>query len=138
MTPRICVLLLPFMLFCCKNKSEETKIADKDFIDKTIEFVITNQDNHPIELPNLYDSLSIGIPEKSELILAKKLIKLGFKEIHSGRGNYPPRSPRIVTKIFQKQNCFCEVSKIYYNTTTENNYEMAERISCKDSLTKKE
>jgi hypothetical protein len=134
---RIYFLAILILFFSCKNELTETTINNKDYIEKTLDFIITNKDNQQIELPNLYDSLSIGIPEKSEFILARKLTKRGFKEIRSGRGNYPPRSPRIVTKIFQKNNCVCELSKIYYYTTYENHYEMAERISCKDSIQKK-
>lgn len=127
---------ITLLLFSCNTKIKSESKND-DFIDKTLDFVIANKDNHQLELPNINDSLSDGIPEKSEFILGKKLEKRGFKEVKTGRGNYPPRSPRIVTKIFQKENCFCEVSKIYYYTTYENIYEIVERISCKDSILKK-
>lgn len=138
MMKSICFLIMLTILFSCTKKSVEKVINNDDFIDKTLDFVISNKDNHQLEFPNIYDSLSIGIPEKSIFILGKKLKQRGFKEIRTGRGNYPPRSPRIVTKIFQKENCFCELSKIYYYTTNQNHYEMVERISCSDSILKKE
>lgn len=123
------------LLFSCKRENEKQQLNSKSFVKKTIDFAIANKDNEVMELPGLYDSLSHGLPEKSRLILAEELEKRGFKNINSGRGNYPPRGPRIVSKTYQKENCICEVSKIYYSTTTEGYYEMSERISCTDSTT---
>jgi len=130
----ISILGFLILLFSCTQNPKEIRINNVDFIDKTLDFVVKNKDNRQLELPSIYNNLSVGIPEKSEFILEKKLKKRGFKVIQTGRGNNPPKSPRIVTKIFQKENCFCEVSKIYYYTTLENNYEMTETIKCKDSI----
>ncbi len=69
---------------------------------------------------------------KSHLILDSLLKEKGFVELSSGRGNYPPRGPRIVSKILKKADCYCEVNLIYYSTVFENKYEMAERVKCMD------
>jgi hypothetical protein len=125
--------IIPFIcticIFLACTKPIDTSNAH-DFVEGIVAYAITNKENNIIELPNLYDSLSVGIPEKSTLVLAERLRKKGFVEIGSGSGNYPPRGPQIVTKIFLKDSCVCQVSKIYYSTVEENVFEMAERISC--------
>lgn len=128
------ILVLIFLLGCQKNL--DSKTITKDFVEGIVEFAILNKNDQSIELPALYDSLSIGLPEQSEFILAESLKKKGFKEIESGRGNYPPRGPRIVIKTFEKGDCICWVSKIYYFTTYDNLFEMSERISCKNKSEK--
>jgi hypothetical protein len=125
----IAVLIIISNIFLGCTKPIDSSNAH-DFVEGILQYAIANKENNTIELPNLYDSLSVGIPEKSTLILAEKLRNKGFVEIESGSGNYPPRGPRIVTKIFLKDSCVCQVSKIYYSTVEENVYEIAERISC--------
>jgi hypothetical protein len=139
MKPNIIFLLTLFAVTFVSCKLNENKNASttKDFIENTIDFVIEHKDNKTIELPFIYDSLVSRIPEDSseKLILAETLKKKGFKIIDWGRGNYPPRGPRIVSLVLQKDNCICEVDKIYYSTVSDTLFEIAERIKCSDSLT---
>jgi hypothetical protein len=117
---------------CASDKTEINTKESGGFVEKIVNFAIRNKDNQIIELPSLYDSLSKGLPAESKLILAESLKNKGFKEIESGRGNIPPRGPRIVSKIFHKDDCYCEVSKLYYFTTKHGILEMSERIKCMD------
>lgn len=123
------------LMVSCKPEVQQHENKSTRFVDKTLDFVIDNKDNEIVELPRLYDSLAHGLPEQSKLILAEKLEQRGFKLLDSGRGNCPPLGPRIVSKTYQKGDCFCEVSKLYYFTTVDDYYEMSERISCADSTT---
>jgi len=95
-----------------------------------VDNLILNKTGIPIEFPSLYTELSEGLPDSTTFLIGNYLIQQGFAVIESGRGNYPPRGPRIVTKIFKRQDCSCTVSKIYYSTTHDGYYEMAERIIC--------
>lgn len=63
------------------------------------------------------------------------LKKKGFKVINWGRGSYHPRGARIVSITLQKNDCICEVNKIYYSTASDTLFEVVERIRCVDSLT---
>lgn len=129
-------LILFFILITivsCYKDEKKVNENEKQFLDKMLDFIIANKDNETIEFPSLYDSLSTGIPQKSILIIGNELEKRGFVEISAGYGNYPPRGPRIVEKVYQKGDCICVVCKIYYNSAFENIYEMAERINCLDS-----
>jgi hypothetical protein len=132
-------ILIPILLisFSCKTGTGKNFSDVADFIENTVDFVTEHQDNNVIELPFLYDSLATQLPVDSAetLLLAESLKKKGFKVINWGRGNFPPRGPRIVSLRLKKENCFCEVSKIYYATTSDMRFEMAERISCADSVT---
>ena len=100
-------MILLFHLLFYKSECQENS---KQFIEKTIDFVIQNKDGNTIELPFIYDSLVSVIPEDSteNLLLVNVLKKKGFKTIDWGRGNYPPRGPRIVTLTMQKDDCLCE------------------------------
>lgn len=97
---------------------------------KVIDLLIQEKSGETVEFPFLYKNLSEGIPEKSTLKTATYLESLGFEQIQGGRGNYPPRSPRIISKTYRKDDCECEASLIYYSTTTDNFYEKAERVKC--------
>jgi hypothetical protein len=123
--------------FSCRTGADKNSSNVADFIENTIDFVTEHKDNNVLELPSLYDSLATQLPADSAetLLLAESLKKRGFKVINWGRGNFPPRGPRFVSLTLQKKNCFCEVSKIYYSTLYDMRFEMAERISCADSVT---
>lgn len=133
------IILISVLLaaFSCGKGPDKTSSSAGGFIENTLDFVIEHQDNNIIELPSLYDSLATQLPADSAetLLLAEALKKRGFKVINWGRGNFPPRGPRFVSLTLQKDNCFCEVSKIYYSTLYDMRFEMAERISCTDSVT---
>lgn len=112
------------------SSHSEGKGEKENFVNKSLQFIIENKDNQYIEFPFIHQNISEGIPMKSHLILDSLLKKKGFHELSSGRGNYPPRGPRILSKVLKKVDCYCEVNLIYYSTVFENKYEMAERIKC--------
>ena len=122
-------LITSFLIISCTQKNE----PKSGFEDKIIDLVIENANGKSIEFPEIYDSLTKNIPEDNveKLILVEKLKSKGFKVINSGRGNYPPLGPRIVIFTLKKENCECEVAKIYYSTISDSVYNMTERISCK-------
>jgi hypothetical protein len=113
-------------LSCGNSKKQEDSALFVPLVDN----LILNKTGIPIEFPSLYTELSEGLPDSTTFLIGDYLIQQGFAVIESGRGNYPPRGPRIVTKVFKRQNCSCTVSKIYYSTTHDGYYEMAERIKC--------
>lgn len=117
---------LLLLLSCGNSKKQEDSALFAPLVDN----LILNKTGIPIEFPSLYKELSEGLPDSTTFLIGDYLIQQGFTVIESGRGNYPPRGPRIVTKVFKRQDCSCTVSKIYYNTTHEGYYEMAERIKC--------
>ena len=122
-------ILLCF-LFSCSPKEPK---SDKEFTDKMIDFILESAADQSVEIDGLYDTTIDHIPEDAaeKLVLAEKLKAKGFKVIDAGRGNYPPIGARIVTLTLKKEQCQCEVSKIYYLTTFESTYIRKERISCK-------
>lgn len=122
-------LVIAFFFLSC-NKSKELKL---DFIDKTIDLVIENSNGESIEFPDLYTNLTNKIDDDKDekLKLVEKLKLKGFKVVNWGRGNNPPIGPRIVSVTLRKEECECEVTKIYYSTISESEYKMTEKIKCK-------
>ncbi len=118
------VLLFVIITTSCKERG----LQEDGTLKKTISFIIQNKINETIDFPFLYDSLVYKIPDNSILKVEKILINKGFKKIRSGRGNHI-RGPRIVIKTFKKEDCYCEVSKIYYSSQNSG-YEITERIKC--------
>jgi len=116
-----------------KNDLDNKTIANIDFKEKLLDFLITNCDDKAIELPFLYDSLSTKIPEDSadQIILVQSLKKRGFKINDWGRGNHA-NGPRIISITMSNGNCECQVMKIYYLTEDKDAFEMSERIKCKN------
>lgn len=126
------ILIFSIILFSC---DEKLKDQSTDFNEKIVDFTIKNSNDKFIELPNLYDSLSKQIMQKDEdekLILVQILKKKGFEIINWGRGNHP-LGPRIITLTLKKDNCECEVDKIYYSADNlpDSIYVTTERIKCK-------
>jgi hypothetical protein len=117
-----------FMSLSCSEK----KVRKSDFVDQVLDLVIKNSNGEPVEFPELYDKLAETIPDdnKEELKLVEKLKAKGFKFINWGRGNHM-LGPRIIIITLKKENCECEVAKIYYSTNSETEYSMTERVSCK-------
>ena len=125
------VLIISILFFSCHEKPNT---IPQNFNEKVVDFVIENANNKFIELPNLYDSLSKKIVTKEEnekLILVQILKKKGFKVTNWGRGNHP-LGPRIVVLNLKKDNCECEVQKIFYANETDEIYATTERIKCKN------
>lgn len=114
------------VIFCSSFICSESNST----MEKVVDLLILERSGETIEFPFLYDELIHKIPEKSSLKSAKYLESLGFEKISGGRGNYPPRGPRIVSLTYQKDDCKCETSLIYYATNTSDAYERAERVKC--------
>lgn len=131
------LLLILFTLTSCVSRTTAPPAKiEGDPLEQIIDLLIANRSGQTVEFPYLYDSLTSTIPVDSleNLIIADMLQQKGFEMVGWGHGNYPPRGPRIVSETFKKDDCYCTVSKIYYSTTYDTLYEMAERISCLDSL----
>ena len=105
-------------------------------VESSIDMVLEHQDNTRVQFPDLYDSLATEIAEdgRETLILTRSLQKRGFTIADRGRGNLPPLGPRIVSVTLKKGDCFCEVNKMYYATTSEGVYLLTESIRCADSM----
>ena len=133
---KVIFMLSILITFSCKTETKTNTSTSKDFVENVVVFMINHKDNRTIELPFIYDSLTSRISEDSDesLILAESLKKKGFKVVKWGRGNYLPRGSRIVSLVLQKGNCICEVDKIYYLTSFDSLFEVAERIKCSDSV----
>ncbi|SCZ00079.1 hypothetical protein [Flavobacterium caeni] len=118
-----------FFTFSCNKKTDDKRTS----VDKIIDVVIETSDGQSVEFPDLYNfvyySLSDENPEN--LILVRKLMYRGFKINESGRGNYPPLGPRIINVNMRKEDCECNVSKIYYSTVNDSIFQTTEKISCK-------
>jgi len=121
-------LILLFLFISCSEK-KESKIG---FDDKILNLVIENSNGESVEFPELYDKLTDKIADDNQekLKLVDKLKARGFKVTNWGRGNHP-LGPRIIIITLKKEDCECDVAKIYYSTSSETEYSMAERISCK-------
>lgn len=123
-------IVLLFVLASCTKKQEAN--FDTNFNDKLITFVINNQEDRYIDLPDLYEKKTDYIPEDKDenLVLAEKLKIRGFKVIKTNRENYPLNGRHIVTLTLKKDDCQCEVKKIYQSTSNISEYVRSERIKC--------
>jgi hypothetical protein len=126
------------ILFLISISCSQRQSSDKDFIDKLLDLATaTSSEEYRgeeyVQLTNLYDKLAHDIPEDKDekLILVERLKQRGFEVTHRGRGNFPPLGPRIVIVELKKENCVCEVNKIYYATVADTLYQQAEGINCK-------
>jgi coenzyme F420-reducing hydrogenase gamma subunit len=116
------------MSLSCSEKKERKS----DFEDQVLDLVIENSNGKPVEFPELYDKLVVTIPvdDKEKLKFVEKLKAKDFKVINWGRGNHI-LGPRIIIITLKKEDCECEVAKIYYSTVSETVYNITERVSCK-------
>jgi hypothetical protein len=133
MSRLICIIIFLVLASCSSGNN-----TDSDFIDKLLDLTTSTSSQEYlgeeyVQLTNLYDTLTHNIPEDNveKLILAERLKLRGFEITNWGRGNFPPLGPRIVIVELKKENCVCEVTKIYYATVDDNAYQMAEGINCK-------
>ena len=122
-------LLISFMLLSVFLKAQPSTISSEE---KAVDFAIKNCDNKFIELPDLYPAPTKVIPEdKDEKLLLVQILKAkGFKVTNWGRGNNPPLGPRIIDVTLKKDQCQCDVQKIYRFTTIESEYTLSEKIKC--------
>jgi hypothetical protein len=130
------MLIFSVILFSCNDKPKNESI---NFNEKIVNFAIKNSNDKFIELPNLNDSLSkqIVLKEEDEKLILFQILKMkGFKIINWGRGNHP-LGPRFIALTLKKDNCECEVDKIYYSTDSfpDSIYSTTERIKCKKQPT---
>ena len=130
------LILISLLISACNQKNIKTGKV-KAPLENTIDYIISMKNNITIEFPNLYDSLTNYIENDSteKLIIGQVLKKEGFEIINWGRGNYSPLGPRIISIEMKKDNCYCQVDKIYYLTQTDSLLRRTERIRCSDSLT---
>lgn len=124
----ILFLLILSSFFSCKSDHENFEYA-------ILELVIQRSNGKAVQFNDLYssyishDSLySAHFIEKPKLV--EILNKKGFKIVDNGRGNFPPLGPRIISYTLIRDNCQCEVSKIYYYTITKDLYSISESIDC--------
>ncbi len=124
--------LIAFIVFLFLISCSEKQKTNRNFTDQIIDVTIETSSGESIEFPQLYDSLTYKIADDNDekVKLVEKLKAKGFKVTNSGRGNFPPLGPRIVCVTLKKSDCECEVAKIYYSTTNDSLYQMAERIKC--------
>jgi hypothetical protein len=131
------------LVFCCllclfswKEKKPRFKHMSDGFVEKCLDLVIETKGDDLIEFPHIYDSLATDIPWPSNdtVLLEGMLQERGFKMINYGWGPFPG-GPRLVSRAMQKGDCICEVAKLYKDTQVDGYYEMAESISCMDSMT---
>lgn len=126
------IILFSVLFFSCNKKTENKSV---NFNEKIVDFAILISNNKLIELHDLYDSSPKRIVEKDEnekLVLVQILKKKGFKIINWERGNHP-LGPRIIIFNLKKNNCECEVQKIYYSSDAfpKEIYKITESIRCK-------
>lgn len=136
MVKKLISAFLLTQIFACREEPQKSESSQHAFVNRTIDFVVSQRANETIELPFIYTDLVSEIPSDANesSILADALKEKGFKVVNWGRGNYPPRGPRIVSLTLLKKDCICEVNKIYYFTTADSLYELSERIKCRDSI----
>lgn len=117
---------------CNIDQNANTISGELPFEEKIIDFLLANCDDKFIELPFIYDKTADKILNDKEesMIMAELLKKRGFVVTEWGRGNYPPRGPRIITLTLANKENECTVQKIYYSTLFEGIYETTERIKC--------
>ncbi len=138
MKPIVSIFISILCLIACKkpqiNSTQSIEAKSITTIEERIvDILIASRDGKTIEFPDLYEGVVNSISNDSEesLKLVSLLKSRGFEITNWGRGNYPPRGPRIVMRQLRKDNCECEVNKIYYSTISKGIYEIAERIKCK-------
>lgn len=100
--------------------------------DQIVDMAIEEAGWSEIEAQGLYSTLISNIPDDKDerTILGEKLKAKGFVVTNWGRGNFHPHGPRIINITFTKENCQCEVSKMYYSTEVDTLYSVMESIRC--------
>jgi hypothetical protein len=83
-----------------------------------------------IEFTGMYPVTStIPNDENERIKLVEVLRKKGFQQINFERKTWQ-YGPRIVTKVMKRDNCTCEVHKLYYSTTHMTKLKVSESIKC--------
>lgn len=129
------VLFLPLLaiFICCDRKpGSDQSHDDANLTDKVITLAIQTRTGEAIELPQLYPhAVNYIAPDNDQnLILADRLALRGFKKIRSGRVDQQLSGRRTFVVTMAKDDCICEVSKIYYSTANVSQYIVSEGIAC--------
>ncbi len=128
-----CACMVSGAWLSCVDKRKQER---HDFIKILVDFVVESaaaQAGKIVELPGLYDTLSIGIPddESETILLVEVLKKDGFEVADYSKGNFPSGAG-MVSVTLEKESCQCRVDKMYYNTLSGNeHYQMTESIECR-------
>jgi hypothetical protein len=133
MKPVIKILLLfPFLFTLGACKSDKEPDFNNDFTDRPITIAIKNPEGKYIELPDLYNTPVNYIPENNDenFLIAEKLKIRGFKQTAISRNDFQLLGRRVITMTLLKDDCQCEVSKVYYATSNVSEYIRSERIKC--------
>jgi hypothetical protein len=126
--------ILSFLLLFqfCKQHKAEPVIIENDFTDKIVNLIIKEQDYQFLEFPQLYFNTVTFIPpiDQEYSILVKRLEERGFKAVSLNQINQQLSGRRIMSVILTKEQCECEVQKIYYSTANISEYIVSERMRC--------
>lgn len=122
-------LLIVVLAIVSCGKDKEMHI---DFTDQVIDLAIESSKGKTIQFPELYDTLAsvIAKDDFEKVILVDKLKKRGFEVNKWGRGNHPPLSKRILNYELRRNDCKCEVTKLYQITMEDSRYQMIESLRC--------
>jgi hypothetical protein len=128
---KITLLLLIVFAFSCQDDSGQSAPEKQNlFPENVVDLAIKTKDKNVIELPMMYDSLVTVLPQDENTKLGQILVNKGFQEIEARQGNWGNRGPRFVHRSYRKDDCICNVSKMYYTTTNDKLYEIHESINC--------
>jgi hypothetical protein len=128
---KITLFLLIVTISSCQDDSgQSTPENQAMFPENIVDLAIKTKDKNVIELPMMYDSLIRVLPEGETTKLGEILVKKGFTQIEAKQGNWGNRGPRFVHRSFRKDDCICNVSKMYYTTTNDKLFEIHESIHC--------
>jgi hypothetical protein len=97
-----------------------------------VQLAIVHKNSKPIEIRDLYDSLTSVIPRDGDeqLKLVEILKMKGFIVTDWGRGNFS-FGPRSVVVTLKKGQCNCTVTKFYYTVMNDSAFIRTESISCR-------
>jgi hypothetical protein len=122
------------ILLLLSGCAKEVKVNDDiDFTDRVITFAVDHPEDTFVEMPGLYETHATHIPQAADeqFILAEKLEARGFKVVDTGSVNNQLSGRRMATLTLVKDNCECEVDKVYYSTLNVSQYVRTERIKCR-------
>jgi len=127
--------VLPFFLAITACKKEIPPQYGQDFTDKVIDLVIAAENGQRVSFPDLYPMKATRIPtaEDDRLILADRLALRGFKVTVKHIEDAPLSGRHTLVVEMVRDNCSCEVSKMYASTENVSQYLQTETIACKNT-----
>lgn len=114
-----------FTVSCIKKPDNITETP----AEKLATLAVSLHDSTEFEIKGLY-KYTTDIPYADTIHLGHILKNKSFTLTEQGQGNYPPLGPRIMVQNFQKADCECIVSKIYYATLDSTLFRPEESIEC--------